>query len=89
MRLGMAKPVGVAARRQGRDVNGFVEFGPAELATICAASKLNTMIAAFVWHWWIAPLLVGSVVLFILASVGGYLAQVTKDRYPHREARRD
>ena len=47
------------------------------------------MIAAFVWHWWIAPILVGSVVLFILASVGGYLSLVTKDRYPHREARRD
>ena len=47
------------------------------------------MIAAFVWHWWIAPILVASTVLFILASVGGYLSQVTKDRYPRRVARRD
>lgn len=52
-------------------------------------SKLTGMLAAFVWHWWIAPLLVASAVLFILASVGGYLSQVTKDRYPGREPRRD
>jgi len=48
-----------------------------------------SMIAAFVWHWWLAPILVGSTVLFIIASVGGYLSLVTKDRYPHREPRRD
>lgn len=47
------------------------------------------MIAAFVWHWWIAPILVISGVGFILASVAGYLNQVSKDRYPTREARRD
>ena len=47
------------------------------------------MIAAFVWHWWLAPILTGSAVLFILASVGGYLSQVSKDRYPRREPRRD
>ncbi len=47
------------------------------------------MLAAFVWHWWLAPILVASAVLFILASVGGYLGQVTKDRYPGREPRRD
>ena len=47
------------------------------------------MIAAFVWHWWLAHILVGSTVLFIIASVGGYLSLVTKDRYPRREPRRD
>ena len=60
-----------------------------ECGTRQQPSRLKSMIAAFVWHWWIAPILVGSVVLFIVASVGGYLWQVTKDRYPHREARRD
>jgi hypothetical protein len=60
-----------------------------ECGTRQQPSRLKSMIAAFVWHWWIAPILVGSVVLFIVASVGGYLSQVTKDRYPHREARRD
>lgn len=47
------------------------------------------MIAAFVWHWWLAPILVASAVFFVLGSVGGYLNQVTKDRYPTREPRRD
>jgi len=47
------------------------------------------MIVGMVWHWWLAPILVGSGVLFILASVGGYLSQVTKDRYPTRAPRRD
>jgi len=54
------------------------------------SSKLKVMIAqAPVWHWWIAPLLVVGVSLFVLASVRGYLWSVTKDRYPGREARRD
>ncbi len=47
------------------------------------------MIVGMVWHWWLAPILVGSAVLFIVATVGGYLAQVTKDRYPTRAPRRD
>jgi hypothetical protein len=47
------------------------------------------MIAAFVWHWWLAPILVASAVAFILASIGGYLSQVSKDRYPRRAPRRD
>jgi len=47
------------------------------------------MIAANVWHWWLAPILTGTVILFILASAGGYLFSVTKDRYPTREPRRD
>ena len=47
------------------------------------------MIAAVVWHWWLAPILVASGVLLILATVAGYLNQVTKDRYPARPPRRD
>lgn len=51
---------------------------------------IDSMIAqAPVWHWWIAPLLVVGVALFVLATAGGYLKSVTKDRYPGREARRD
>lgn len=47
------------------------------------------MIAAVVWHWWIAPLLLAGCVLFVLATIAGYLNQVTKDRYPNRTPRRD
>lgn len=47
------------------------------------------MIAAVVWHWWLSVFLVFGGVLFILASIGGYLMLVSKDRYPRREPRRD
>ena len=47
------------------------------------------MFAAVVWHWWLAPVLVASGVLMIVGMVGGYLNQVTKDRYPARPPRRD
>lgn len=40
------------------------------------------MILAVVWHFWIAPVLVGACVLAVLASVVGYLQQVTYKRYP-------
>ena len=60
-----------------------------EWGTRLQTSKLMVMIAAFVWHWWLAPILTGSAALFIVASVGGYLSLVTKDRYPRRAPRRD
>lgn len=47
------------------------------------------MIAAVVWHWWLSVFLVFGSVVFVLATVAGYLAQVSKDRYPRREPRRD
>ncbi|MEM7093442.1 MAG: hypothetical protein AAF567_10610 [Actinomycetota bacterium] len=47
------------------------------------------MFAAVVWHWWLAPVLVASGVGLILATIGGYLNQVSKDRYPPRPPRRD
>lgn len=37
---------------------------------------------AVVWHFWIAPILVGLAVLAVLAAVVGYLSQVTRARYP-------
>ena len=37
---------------------------------------------AVVWHFWIAPVLVGDTILAIVASVAGYLTQVTYKRYP-------
>lgn len=40
------------------------------------------MLLGVVWHFWIAPALVGACVLALLASVAGYLQQVTYKRYP-------
>ena len=37
---------------------------------------------AVVWHFWIAPVLVGACVLAVIASVVGYLQQLTYKRYP-------
>jgi len=48
-----------------------------------------TMFVAVVWHWWLAPVLVASGVLLILGTIGGYVNQVSKDRYPRRAPRRD
>ena len=40
------------------------------------------MLLGVVWHFWIAPVLVGACVLAVIASVVGYLQQVTYKRYP-------
>ena len=37
---------------------------------------------AVVWHFWIAPILVGLSVLAVVGAIVGYLAQVTRARYP-------
>jgi hypothetical protein len=42
------------------------------------------MLIAVVWHWWIAPLLVALAILLVLATLIGYLKQVTATRYPPR-----
>lgn len=47
------------------------------------------MIAAVVWHWWLSVFLVAGGAIFVLATVVGYLMQVSKARYPGREPRRD
>lgn len=41
-----------------------------------------SLLAGVVWHWWIAPVLVGGALLAALATVLGYLKQVTYKRYP-------
>ncbi len=42
-------------------------------------------LGAVVWHYWLAVPLAASAILWVLATVGGYLAQVTRTRYPKRE----
>lgn len=44
--------------------------------------SLTAILAAVVWHWWIAPLLLGGGVVVLIATVVGYLAQVTRPRFP-------
>jgi len=38
--------------------------------------------ASQVWHYWIAPAVVGLVVLMIIATIVGYLVKVVAPKYP-------
>lgn len=42
-------------------------------------------LAGVVWHYWIAVPLAAGAVLLVLATVLGYLMNVTKYRYPPKE----
>jgi hypothetical protein len=42
-------------------------------------------LGAVVWHFWLAVPLAASAVLWVVASVAGYLANVTRARYPKNE----
>lgn len=42
----------------------------------------SAALAAVVWHWWIAPLLLGGGVVVLIATIVGYLAQVTRPQFP-------
>jgi hypothetical protein len=37
---------------------------------------------AVVWHFWIAPILVGLSVVAVVGTIVLYLTQVTRTRYP-------
>jgi hypothetical protein len=43
----------------------------------------------FIWHFWIGVVLLITSVLLVIAVVGGYLKQVTAQRYPNGRQRRD
>ncbi len=40
------------------------------------------LLAAKVWHFWIAPAVVALVVLMIIATIVGYLVKVVAPKYP-------
>lgn len=42
------------------------------------------VLAAYVWHYWIAVPLAAVAVLAVVAIVAGYLRKVTSIRYPRR-----
>ena len=45
------------------------------------------LIAAVVWHWWIALLLVIATVPLVIATIVGYLTKVVAPRYNSRHQR--
>ena len=40
------------------------------------------LLAAKVWHYWIAPAVVALVVVMIIATIVGYLVKVVSPKYP-------
>ena len=77
-----------AGRRNSADEHGVGHpaVSSCPLAPSCGLDGCATytadMLLGLVWHFWIAPVLVGACVLAVLASVVGYLQQVTYKRYP-------
>jgi CHASE2 domain-containing sensor protein len=47
------------------------------------------MLAANIWHWWIGVILTLASVLGVVAVIGGYLKQVSAQRYPGKRNRRE
>lgn len=45
------------------------------------------LIAAVVWHWWIALLLVVGTVPLVIATIVGYFVKVVAPRYSSRQQR--
>ena len=40
------------------------------------------MLAAYIWHWWIGLVMLLAAVGMTVALIGGYLKQVSSQRYP-------
>jgi|688.fasta_scaffold452794_1 hypothetical protein len=49
---------------------------------------MNSMIAAYPWHYWLAIVLLLAGVLALLQVVVGYVIKVTATRYPNRRQRK-
>ncbi|MFW2335840.1 hypothetical protein [Ilumatobacter sp.] len=47
------------------------------------------MLAAEIWHWWIGVAMLAAGIGATLALVGGYLKQVSAQRYPGGKRRRE
>jgi hypothetical protein len=43
------------------------------------------LLAGVVWHYWIAVPLAFGAVLFVIATIVGYLKNVTRYRYPPKD----
>lgn len=40
------------------------------------------MLAAYIWHWWIGLIMLLAGVLAAVSLIGGYIKQVSSQRYP-------
>ena len=45
-------------------------------------ATLIPMLAAYIWHWWIGLVLLIAGIAGAVALIGGYLKQVSSQRYP-------
>ena len=45
-------------------------------------ATLTSMLAAYIWHWWIGLIMLLAAVGMTIALIGGYLKQVSSQRYP-------
>jgi membrane protein implicated in regulation of membrane protease activity len=55
---------------------------------VALLATLTGMLAAYIWHWWIGLIMLLAGVLVAVGLIGGYLKQVSAQRYPNgRRAR--
>jgi len=47
------------------------------------------MLAAEIWHWWIGVAMLGAGILATVGLLGGYLKQVSSQRYPGGKRQRE
>ena len=47
------------------------------------------MLAAYIWHWWIGLVMLLAGVGATVGLIGGYLKQVSSQRYPHGKRARE
>jgi hypothetical protein len=47
------------------------------------------MIAANIWHWWIGLILTVVALVAVVGIIGGYIKNVTMQRYPGKRQRED
>ena len=43
---------------------------------------MTSLLASQPWHWWIAVVLAASAVVLVIATILGYVWNVTRARYP-------
>lgn len=49
---------------------------------VVVAAAGAVVLAAKVWHYWIAPVLVGGAIIAVIATIIGYFVKVVRPKYP-------
>jgi hypothetical protein len=52
-------------------------------------ATLTGMLAAYIWHWWIGLIMLLAGVGATIGLIGGYLKQVSSQRYPQGKRARE